>query len=342
MNEFFSNNSPKNKYEKKLNKYLAKEQFRECIAEARSSLYKAGDKGMSYYFITVSYFELFKNSKRLNDSLMYLKKTLSCSKQYDRFIINSKYNKSYVEIKSKLKDEVKAIGNRFFYSDKKSKSKFYFEALAEQFSDTTEEFRFFQLKGTEKLSFLCDRELNEINAVMETNTELNVQLSLEEYKLYQLIMEYRASKGLPKIPLSTSLTFVAQTHCKDVIENDPCQGNCNLHSWSDKGDWTPVCYTSDHAKVEYVWSKPKELTNYQGYGYEISATATPHLDANYALRLWQSSAPHNACMINEGMWSDITWNAIGVGIYNGYSCVWFGKVHDPDLEFTEIEIISIK
>ena len=59
-------------------------------------------------------------------------------------------------------------------------------------------------------------------------------LTKEEKKLYDLIMEYRRSKNLEPIPLSESLTLVAQTHAKDLSENykfDP--GNrCNPHSWS--------------------------------------------------------------------------------------------------------------
>jgi hypothetical protein len=39
-------------------------------------------------------------------------------------------------------------------------------------------------------------------------------LSEEEQKLYDLVMEYRAAKGLPEILLSPSLTIVAQTQLK--------------------------------------------------------------------------------------------------------------------------------
>ena len=42
-------------------------------------------------------------------------------------------------------------------------------------------------------------------------------LSDEERKLYKLLMEYREENGLPNIPLSASLTSVAQTHVKDLL-----------------------------------------------------------------------------------------------------------------------------
>jgi len=96
------------------------------------------------------------------------------------------------------------------------------------------------------------------------------ELTQEETNLYNLIMQYRAEKGLPSIPLSTSLTFVAKTHAKDLDQYQPDKGNCNMHSWSNKGPWTPCCYTRDHAKAKCMWDKPKELTNYSGNGFEIA------------------------------------------------------------------------
>src|SRR5688572_10796475 len=96
-------------------------------------------------------------------------------------------------------------------------------------------------------------------------------LSPEEKKLYDLIMEYRKSKNLPPIPLSQKLTLVAQTHAKDLAEHhefDP-KGKCNPHSWSDKGNWTSCCYTNDHKVASCMWTKPQEIADYSGSGYEI-------------------------------------------------------------------------
>ena len=95
-------------------------------------------------------------------------------------------------------------------------------------------------------------------------------LSLEEKKLYSLIMEYRASIGLSKIPLSKSLTTVAQAHCYDLVTNKPDLGNCNAHSWSANGKWSSCCYTPDHKQSNCMWNKPKELTNYSDIGFEIA------------------------------------------------------------------------
>jgi uncharacterized protein YkwD len=153
-------------------------------------------------------------------------------------------------------------------------------------------------------------------------------LSQEEQALFDLIMQYRKSKNLPPIPLSPSLTFVAQAHARDLFENSPDQGRCNLHSWSNRGKWTPCCYTDDHANANGMWVKPSELTSYRGRGYEIAAWSSEEISANTALDLWKSSPGHHACIINSGIWKT-PWKAIGIGIYNGYALVWFG--HEADL-----------
>ena len=142
-------------------------------------------------------------------------------------------------------------------------------------------------------------------------------------------MQYRYSKGLTKIPLSKSLTFVAQTHVRDLSNNKPDVGNCNMHSWSNNGNWTSCCYTSDHARAKCMWDKPSELTSYKGNGYEIAHGAHGHnCTAKCALAGWKSSSGHNAVMINQGVWSSHPWKAIGIGIYKGFAVVWFGEERD--------------
>ena len=152
----------------------------------------------------------------------------------------------------------------------------------------------------------------------------------EETKLYNLVMQYRKEMGLPAIPLSPSLTFVAQTHAQDLIENKPDVGDCNSHSWSAKGKWTACCYTSDHAQAAGMWSKPKELTSYTANGYEIAYWSSGGVTAANALKSWKSSAGHIALIENTGTWSKSDWKAIGIAIKEGYALVWFGKESEPD------------
>ena len=77
-----------------------------------------------------------------------------------------------------------------------------------------------------------------------------------------------------------------------------------------------------------MWSKPAELTSYTGYGYENAASGVS--SAAQAVGLWQSSGPHNAVILNQGMWANRTWRALGAGLYQGYATLWFGEQTDPD------------
>jgi hypothetical protein len=153
-------------------------------------------------------------------------------------------------------------------------------------------------------------------------------LSTNEERLYRLLMEYRGSKGLPPIPLSRSLSFVAKTHVRDLQAHPPA-GNCNFHSWSDAGPWTACCYTGDHARAQCMWDKPRELTEYPGNGYEIASGSSGQNTAESALAGWQSSPLHNAVIVNTGTWARVKWGAVGIGIYGSYAVVWFGVEPDP-------------
>ncbi len=163
--------------------------------------------------------------------------------------------------------------------------------------------------------------------------EENVCLSAEEARLHQLINAYRAEHKLPPIPLSAKLTKVAQAHARDLAENfdfDP-NGKCNPHSWSSKGDWTPCCYTSDHKEAECMWKKPEEIAGYESSGFEIAYFHSAGADAKGSLEGWKISPGHNPLLINSGIWDRVTWNAIGIGIYEEYGLVWFGQIADESV-----------
>ncbi len=162
-----------------------------------------------------------------------------------------------------------------------------------------------------------------------------------EAELFRLINEYRKQKGLAPVPLSRNLTYVAKLHAQDLAENHPYGKRCNLHSWSDQGIWSPCCYTEDHAEAACMWNKPSEVSNYPGYGYEIAYwTNEPLSQVNFAKKAlagWKRSLPHNIVMVNQGAWHKKRWNAMGVGIYKGYACVWFGEEEDSEELVIEYE-----
>ena len=178
-----------------------------------------------------------------------------------------------------------------------------------------------------------------INSFAQEKKTVEAKITAEEMKLYDLIMKYRKSKNLPAIPLSKSLTYVAQEHCKDLSINKPdLKNGCNPHSWCDKGKWKGCCYTNDHKQSKCMWDKPRELTNYEDDGFEIAAgSSDPQykdfiMTAEYALESWKKSMHHNNVILNKDIWTKMKWSAIGIGIYNGFAVVWFGKSPDKDGE----------
>lgn len=149
-------------------------------------------------------------------------------------------------------------------------------------------------------------------------------------ELIDLLNAYRAENGLGSIPASSSLCRVGDLHVQDLVAEAPhTVANCNLHSWSDAGPWSGCCYTPDHAAAQCMWDKPRELTDYPGNGYENAAGGGSSLGPAEALDLWKGSSGHNAVMLNEGTWANLTWNAVGVGIADGYAVLWFGEEPDP-------------
>jgi len=156
----------------------------------------------------------------------------------------------------------------------------------------------------------------------------------QEYRLYELVNEYRKENGLPAISLSASLSIVAGAHVWDLDNNQPDHGKCNMHSWSDEGPWNECCYTEDHKKASCIWSKPSELTSYEGNGYEVAYYSSWSVDeqndmAWAALEGWKRSPGHNRIILNKYAWKRLKWKAMGVGIYGNYAVVWFGEKEDP-------------
>jgi hypothetical protein len=163
---------------------------------------------------------------------------------------------------------------------------------------------------------------------------VNVTASVRGIDLTELVATingYRVSRGLPSIPVSVSLTRVAEAHVRDLEINSPHGGVCNAHSWSSSGNWTACCYTADHAQAECVWRKPREITGgvYTGNGYEIAISGATDLSAVGALAVWQGSQPHHDVILNRATWADNVWRAVGAANSGRFAVVWFGELSDP-------------
>jgi hypothetical protein len=68
---------------------------------------------------------------------------------------------------------------------------------------------------------LANRIFTTLIFLLITSLTFSPGLNEEEKKLYNLMMEYRKKNGLPSIPQSVSLTFVAQAHVHDLNDNHP-------------------------------------------------------------------------------------------------------------------------
>ncbi len=146
----------------------------------------------------------------------------------------------------------------------------------------------------------------------------------EETTLYNLVNEYRAEKGLPVISLSPALSLVANRHVRDLQEN----AGTLTHSWSNC-----VYDSSDSSTYPCMWEAPQRLgTSYTGNGYENAYSSSSSVTAVGALEDWKQSNLHNEVILNQSTWKDITWNALGIGIYKNYAVIWFGEKNDNSSE----------
>lgn len=156
-------------------------------------------------------------------------------------------------------------------------------------------------------------------------------LSYREAELVERVNEYRRQIGKAEFSVSKSLTEVARAHVKDSETYKPYEGKDargikgNLHSWSANGNWSPVVYTSDHEYASGMWDKPREITSYQGDGFEISAMG--YGSPEKFLEGWKGSPGHNAVIVGADNWDDL--KVMGVGIGDEFSHIWFGKDDDP-------------
>ena len=157
-------------------------------------------------------------------------------------------------------------------------------------------------------------------------------ISKDEYKLYNLINDYRKAMKLPNIPLSKSLSFVATQHISDLVKNVPDTNTCNFHSWSDKGKWTACCFEKEIKDRSCMQEKPKEITDYPGVAFEIVYWENRDASADNAFDQWRETTAARALITNFKDWEDYSWNAMGIGIKEGFAIAWFGQETDVEKE----------
>ncbi len=156
--------------------------------------------------------------------------------------------------------------------------------------------------------------------VLETNPE-EVCISTIEKELIQSVHQYRKSIGLKAVPISTSLSIVAQKHVREL--NDELKDL--THSW------VGCTYHKLDAKTfNCMWDMPRKLTGYPGKGYECGFSKSgSSFSATEILEAWINSKGHHHVIANKGTWKALEWNAMGVAIYGNYAVIWFGIEKDP-------------
>ena len=157
-------------------------------------------------------------------------------------------------------------------------------------------------------------------------------VSRQEYALYRKINEYRTSIGLQVVPISRSLSYVAKLHVIDLFENHPDTSFCSLNSWSDKGPWKSCCHSQYKPDPECILDKPGELTSYKGEAHEICYFDSYLVNVDTVYNFWMKVEQARDLLVNNRKWSLYTWQAMGVGIYKQYACVWLGEERDEEEE----------
>ncbi|OAA37768.1 S-layer domain-containing protein [Beauveria brongniartii RCEF 3172] len=173
--------------------------------------------------------------------------------------------------------------------------------------------------------------------MLPANTNGPRDWAKEEDRLYDLLIQYRKDLKLsnPEVPRSPSLNMVAQTHANNPFFETP-DSTCNAHSWPAKKEakFKSCCFDLSNSEAHpCMWDKPRELTTYQGNGFEVYYGGDPEVytsedTAEECLKALQKSVPHNDVLINNGTWTT-KWEAVGVGMAKGQCAIWFG--HEKDI-----------
>lgn len=143
------------------------------------------------------------------------------------------------------------------------------------------------------------------------------EISSEEQQLVNLINQYRKENKISEIPISKSLSALANRHLLDLQINVKYL----THGWSN-------CPYDIRNKETWncVMEAPKRLNiDFNGIGFEnlyrnLNANATPIL----ALEGWKKSPLHNSLILNLENWNSQSWEAIGVSIRGQFAAIWVG------------------
>ncbi len=160
-------------------------------------------------------------------------------------------------------------------------------------------------------------------------------ISAEDNKLYESINLFLIENGQKELSLSKSLSYVANLHITDLIQNHPDTSICNLSSWSNNGNWTSCCYQKYVPNQDCMWDKPKELTNFKYRGYELALFFEEEFNSDTVMQLLLSSNAVIDMLLTKGYYSKKKWVCMGLAINKEYASIWFAQRADnagkPDI-----------
>lgn len=271
-------------------------------------------------------------SQRENRSIILTKRT-----NHSKYVMNIFKNKDYVVIGGKSQVEIPTFGKSTEGKTKPTEEKPNEKPNRKPAEPKPEE------KPTEPEK---PAETPEEKPAEDKLLDVDApELSAKEKELIKLVNDYREQHGKKRLKVSKSLMKVARTHVNDLnmnfdMDNPPVDSRGikgNMHSWSDKGNWTPVVYTEDHKYSHLMHNKPKEITGYNQTGVEVAVNGFM-ITPQRALKSWKNSPGHNDVILSQNGWKDPSPELIesgftglanmGVAINGDYACVWFS--HDDN------------
>lgn len=278
-------------------------------------------------------------SQRENRSIILTKRT-----KHSNYVMNVFKNRDYVVIGGENQVEIPTFGKPTENKNKPNEKK----PAEKQNEKPNEKPNEKQNEKPNKKPEEKPSEKPEEKPAEDPNKLLDVdapELSAKEKELIKLVNDYREQHGKKRLKVSKSLMKVARTHVNDLnmnfdMENPPVDARGikgNMHSWSDKGNWTPVVYTNDHKYSHLMHNKPKEITGYNQGGVEVAVNGFM-ITPQRALKSWKNSPGHNDVILSQNGWKDPSPELIesgftglanmGVAINGNYACVWFS--HDDN------------
>jgi len=153
-------------------------------------------------------------------------------------------------------------------------------------------------------------------------------ISAEDNKLYESINLFLLENGQKELSLSKSLSYVANLHITDLIQNHPDTSICNLSSWSNNGNWTSCCYQKYVPNQDCMWDKPKELTNFKYRGYELVLFFEEEFNSDTVMQLLLSSNAVIDMLLTKGDYSKKKWVCLGLANNKEYASIWFAQRAD--------------